>query len=107
MGKLWGTRYGEPFVAAKLNYRLNSKGENRSREENIETNSSYPPPAGERLVGRWVALRREEGACRGTAGTCVRVPAHIWHMRGLGTLEQTGWEMGGKRRTEHIEKVLP
>lgn len=94
-------------MAAKLNHRLKSKEENQSKEENIETNSSYPPPVGEKPVGRWVALCREEGACRGTAGTCVRVPVHIWHTHGLGIPEQTVWEMGGKQRTEHMEKVLP
>lgn len=49
---LWGL----PFVAVKPNYGLNSKEEKQSKEENLETNPGYVPPAGEQPVGRWVAL---------------------------------------------------
>lgn len=71
-------------MAAKRSYRLKSKEESKSKEDNIETNPSYPLPAGEKPVGRWMAVSREEGTCQGTAGVCVcvcvPVPLHIWHM---------------------------
>lgn len=38
-------------MAAELSYRLKSKEESRSKEENIETNSSYPLPVGGAMGG--------------------------------------------------------
>jgi len=69
-------------VAAELNYRIDSKGENQSKEENIETNLSCSPPGGSEDGGAMGGFTEGEGCvpgqqlervckCQRTSGVCM------------------------------------
>lgn len=67
----------------------------------IKTNSGYPLLQVRSWWGdRWLCIGRRMGAW-------VQVPVHIWRAHAFRTPQQTAWEVVGKQRTEHVEKVLP
>lgn len=78
-------------MAEKLNYRLDSKENQSKKKKHYQNEFRLSPPAGEKLVGWWMALHRKEDGDMGTSAS-----AHLactWIQDTTANLLGNGWEV--------------